>query len=103
LFEQASYAAGRTVLDVGDLLVMYSDGVTEAENGDGHPLDEAGLQRVIDHARWASARELGWAIFEAVEHHTEQRRLLDDLTVLVARRLPPLPVATVAESAPIGV
>jgi hypothetical protein len=31
-------------------------------------------------------------MFAAVEQHTEHRRLLDDLTILVARRLPPLPV-----------
>jgi hypothetical protein len=40
----------------------------------------------------ASAKELAWATFVAVEHHTSQRRLLDDLTILAVRRLPPLPV-----------
>jgi hypothetical protein len=35
---------------------------------------------------------LGWATFAAVERHSDQRRLLDDLTVLVVRRLPPLPL-----------
>jgi hypothetical protein len=43
---------------------------------------------------WASAKELGWAMFSAVEQHTQERKLLDDLTILVARRLPPLPVVT---------
>ena len=45
----------------------------------------------------------GRRTFEAVERHTEQRRLLDDLTVLVARRLPPLPIVPVAEVAAVGV
>ena len=44
---------------------------------------------------WASAKELGWAMFAAVESPPQERRLLDDLTILVARRLPPLPVAPV--------
>jgi len=30
-------------------------------------------------------------MFAAVERHTQERRLLDDLTVLAVRRLPPLP------------
>jgi len=51
---------------------------------------------VVDSQGWASAKELGWALFEAVETHSRERRLLDDLTVLALRRLPPLPIQTVA-------
>lgn len=82
---------------------MYSDGITEAENGEGVPFDEAGLQRVMDSAGWASAKELGWAAFAAVERHTDERRLLDDLTVLVARRLPALPAVPVAQTSAVSV
>jgi serine phosphatase RsbU (regulator of sigma subunit) len=103
MFDHATFDAGRTLLDIGDVLVLYSDGVTEAEDGDGTPFDEAGLQGVIEYGGWASAKELGWRTFEAVERHTEQRRLLDDLTVLVARRLPPVPIVPVAEAAAVGV
>jgi sigma-B regulation protein RsbU (phosphoserine phosphatase) len=102
MFEQAEYEEGRTILGNGDVLVMYSDGVTEAENPEGHPFDERGLQGVID-AGWASAKELGWATFEAVERHARERRLLDDLTVLVLRRLPPLPTMPLVRTDVIGV
>jgi serine phosphatase RsbU (regulator of sigma subunit) len=81
---------------------MYSDGITEAENGTGQPFDEQGLQQVVDTTSWGTAKELGWATFEAVERHTDQRRLLDDLTVLVLRRLHPLP-ASVAQTDAVGV
>jgi phosphoserine phosphatase RsbU/P len=103
MFDHSTYTSGRTVTHPGDVLVMYSDGVTEAEDGNGVPFDERGLQHVLDSSGWASARELGWAAFAAVERHTDQRRLLDDLTVLVAHRLPPLPVVPVAETTPVGV
>ena len=92
MFEMAQYDTGCVELGYGDLLVLYSDGVTEAENPDGCPFDEAGLERVIENGHWASAKELGWEAFAAVDHHARERRLLDDLTVLVARRLLPLPV-----------
>jgi serine phosphatase RsbU (regulator of sigma subunit) len=92
MFEHSTYTAGTAHLNVGDVIVMYSDGITEAENGVGQPFDEAGLQGIIDDGGWASAKELAWATFAAVERHTEQRRLLDDLTLLAVRRLPPLPV-----------
>jgi sigma-B regulation protein RsbU (phosphoserine phosphatase) len=102
MFEQARYEEGRAQLAAGEVLVMYSDGITEAENPEGHPFDEAGLQRVVE-SPWGSAKELGWAAFEAVERHSRERRLLDDLTVLVLRRLPPLPGMPVAAASAVGV
>ena len=96
MFENASYTTGATTLDPGDVLVMYSDGITEAEDTFDQPFDEAGVQTVVDGQGWASAKELGWALFEAVETHSRERRLLDDLTVLALRRLPPIPLQTVA-------
>jgi hypothetical protein len=91
MFDRATYTTGGAILDPGDVLVMYSDGITEAENPAGEALDEGGLENIVNDRGWSSARELGWATFAAVEQHVDGRRLLDDLTVLVARRLPPLP------------
>lgn len=91
MFEDATYTAGTVAVEPGDILVMYSDGVTEAENPSGQPFDEVGVESVIDGPGWGSAKELGWALFAAVDTHSEERRLLDDLTVLVTRRLHPLP------------
>jgi serine phosphatase RsbU (regulator of sigma subunit) len=91
LWEHAEYSIGRTLMSPGDVLVMYSDGITEAEDEANQPLDEAGLQAVIDSGRWATAKELGWETFATVERHIGARRLGDDLTVLVVRRLPPIP------------
>ena len=91
MFEFARYEFGLTTLNIGDVIVMYSDGVTEAEDGAGVPFDEDGLRGVVDGGRWASAKELAWAAFAAVDNHSQQRRLLDDLTILAIRRLPPLP------------
>jgi serine phosphatase RsbU (regulator of sigma subunit) len=92
MFELATYQFGSTRLNTGDVLVMYSDGVTEAEDTAGQPFDESGLQSIIDGSGWGSAKELAWATFAAVDHHSNQRRLFDDLTILAVRRLPPLPV-----------
>ena len=93
MWDQATYDANRTWLAAGDMLVAYSDGITEAEGGhDDQPFDESGLKTIIEGSGWATAKELGWETFAAVERHSGARRLRDDLTVLVARRLPPLPV-----------
>jgi serine phosphatase RsbU (regulator of sigma subunit) len=103
MFDRSQYTEGRTQLQPADVLVMYSDGITEAESPAGQPFDEEGLEQVVDTRTWGSAKELGWAAFEAVERHTQERRLLDDLTVLVVRRLHPLPSAALAQKDVVGV
>jgi sigma-B regulation protein RsbU (phosphoserine phosphatase) len=93
MFEQAGYVAASTALAPGDVLVFYSDGITEAESKDGVPFDEAGLQAAIEQHWWQDAAVLGKAIVEAVERHAAETRLADDLTVLAIRRPLPLPAA----------
>jgi phosphoserine phosphatase RsbU/P len=91
MFEGSTYDYGEVQLEPGDALVMYSDGITEAESPDGQPFDEAGLERTL--ALYAGAYQasaaavLGQAVFDAVERHRRDRRLADDLTVLVLSRL----------------
>ena len=91
MFEESEYEQGHIDLDPGDALVMYSDGITEAESPDGTPFDEAGLERTLAlHAgayATSGAAELGRAIFSAVERHRRDQRLSDDLTVLVLSRV----------------
>lgn len=90
MFPGASYRAGSIGFEPGDALVMYSDGITEAENPAGLPFDEAGLERTLAlHAgafATISAGVIGRAIFDAVEHHRRDSRLADDLSVLVVSR-----------------
>ncbi len=86
----ATYELSTVHLDASDVLVMFSDGIIEAEDEVGRPFDETGLQAIIDGPARASAKELGWAVLSAIEAHTRGHRLVDDLTILVARLLPPL-------------
>ena len=90
MFEGSEYAAGEVQLDAGDALLMYSDGLTEAESPDGRPFDEAGLERTLAlHAgthHVSAAATLGRAVMDAVERHRRDQRLADDLTVLVLSR-----------------
>jgi serine phosphatase RsbU (regulator of sigma subunit) len=103
MFEGSEYEQGHIMLDPGDALVMYSDGITEAESPDGTPFDEEGLERTLAlHAGaygTSAAGELGRAVFQAVERHRRDNRLSDDLTVLVLSRL----ANSIALPAPAGV
>ena len=67
--------------------MLYSDGITEAEDPSGVPFDEAGLLALIRaHADNPDLRDIGAAIIKAVERHAQDVRFADDLTVLLARR-----------------
>ena len=92
MFDGATYKAAELTLGVGDLVVAYSDGVTEAENTAGVPFDEIGLRNILAAHQDAGVDELGATIFRAVEQYAADTKLADDLTVLAIRRLPPLPI-----------
>jgi hypothetical protein len=76
------------------VLVLYSDGVTEAENMSGVAFDEGGLQIVIGQHWWQDLNTLGTAVLRAVEAHAAGAKIADDLTVLAVRRPVPLPPST---------
>jgi hypothetical protein len=86
LFEHSTFSAAETRLEPSDLLVLYSDGITEAEDPSGHPLEESGLELVVErHAsEWVSA--IATAVITAVETHARRPRFGDDLTILVIKR-----------------
>jgi sigma-B regulation protein RsbU (phosphoserine phosphatase) len=86
MFDGSTFGASDTILSPGDTLVLYSDGITEAENPAGQPLEEAGLEDVIE--RWAaeSPAEIGTRVLGAVERHAKNSRFTDDLTILTLKR-----------------
>lgn len=88
MFEGSSYEQVDTRLDPGDVLVLYSDGITEAEDPEGQPLEEAGLELILERHIEARPAELGARVLSGVEAHAREPRFSDDLTILVLKRAP---------------
>ena len=86
MFEGSTYEAVSTSVRRGDLLVLYSDGITEAESPAGQPFEEAGLERFLSARGSDSPAVLAPAILRAVEAHARDSRFTDDLTVLILKR-----------------
>lgn len=86
MFEGSTYVSSEAVLDPGDTLVLYSDGITEAENPDGRPFEEAGLESVLDTYAAFNAADLAMETVRAVERYAHATRFADDLTILVLKR-----------------
>ena len=88
MFDQSSYSALETRIDPGEMLVLYSDGITEAENPEGQPLEEAGLQVILDSYPDESPAGLSTQIIKGVERYAQASRFTDDLTILILKRQP---------------
>jgi serine phosphatase RsbU (regulator of sigma subunit) len=86
MFDGSRFETGRVLLQLDDLLAIYSDGITEAENPKGEPFDERGLETVLAAERRNNVAATCAAVVRAVERHRADTRLADDLTLLLLRR-----------------
>jgi sigma-B regulation protein RsbU (phosphoserine phosphatase) len=86
LFEHAEYTAAETRLEPGDLLVFYSDGITEAEDPSGQPLEESGLELVLERHADKAPVAIAAEVLAAVQSHARRARFTDDLTILAVKR-----------------
>jgi len=86
MFEQSTYTTGRVMLQPDDLVAVYSDGITEAENPQGRPFDEIGLETALRALAGNTLSETGAGVVRAVERHTDEKKFADDLTILLLRR-----------------
>ncbi len=86
-FPSGRYEESSIRLEEGDLLVCFTDGVTEPENEYGEMFGEHRLLEVVlRHAR-SDPGEIVAAIEEAVHEWCGTAELQDDLTLMVARKL----------------
>jgi len=78
------YPAAEITMEPGELLCLYTDGVTDAEDERGRPFGVERLEGVLASLRDRTAEEAGNAIVRAVESFSADR--VDDMTFIVIRR-----------------
>jgi sigma-B regulation protein RsbU (phosphoserine phosphatase) len=84
-FPRVTYGESRVVLEPGDLLVCFTDGVTEPENEYGEQFGEDRLIELVQRHAGSSELDLIQAVSNAVRQWTGSPELQDDLTMLIAR------------------
>lgn len=90
LLEIAAYDVDAIDLAAGDKVVIFSDGVSEAENGDRQMFDRHGLRDTIRANAGASAADLHRALSMALLSFTGGCLPADDVTLLVIEYQPPV-------------
>lgn len=83
----ATYTNRKLILERGDSLVLFTDGVTEAQNLSGNDLGAPALVRAVRGTFGKTADAVASAIGEAVTAHVgDTESLDDDVTVVVISR-----------------
>jgi sigma-B regulation protein RsbU (phosphoserine phosphatase) len=84
--EDFDYTEEKVPLKSGDILVTFSDGISEAMNEHEEEFEEEPILGIIKENLSASPKELTQKIIEAVQKHTGDAPQADDMTLVVIKR-----------------
>lgn len=85
ILENSTYPVGQIALQEGDILVLYTDGIVEAENQNGDPF---GLERLKDAVRRYSSRSakaLYHYLLREMYVFQDERFNMDDVTLVILK------------------
>lgn len=85
LIPEAEYTAASLQLQPDDTLVLFSDGITEAEDPDHNLFEVSGLSEALACCHEMALDQLQESVLEAVQTFTRGANQSDDLTLLVVR------------------
>jgi serine phosphatase RsbU (regulator of sigma subunit) len=86
LFDDASYESSVFRLDKGDILVVYSDGLTDAENPQGEMFGEERLLKLIRQEAPSGSQAIEQRLLKAIEAFTQGLPQTDDITFVVVEK-----------------
>ena len=84
-FDDSCFSVRETVLENGDLLFMYTDGITEAANENEVFFEEERLKKLLVHYRTENPRAIINRIVESVNDFSGTNVQHDDMTMVAIR------------------
>ena len=85
MFDSVACAINWANLSAGDILVLYTDGITEAENSEGEEFGMERLSALIRRGYTLSADGLMNHILETATDYCQEVGFNDDVTILVVK------------------
>jgi sigma-B regulation protein RsbU (phosphoserine phosphatase) len=85
LMPDTKYESRRLTLETGDVLVAYTDGVSEAMNANGDEWGDDRLVALLEAGRWRSAREVADTVWAGADEFAAGTSQYDDMTLVVVR------------------
>lgn len=86
LLPDSTYKEHTLDLEDGDILLVYSDGLTEAQNEDGDFFGEPRLFEVLPKLKDLSPQKLGERLLQHVDQFVENARAKDDLSLCIVKK-----------------
>ena len=88
LIPSAQYGVQQTRLEAGDKIVIYSDGLTDAQNLDGQFFGSKRVRKLVQEQAALDCRQLHDVLVDAARRYTEGAFASDDITLLVVEYQP---------------
>lgn len=85
LISEAEFTSARMQLEPEDTLILFSDGVTEAENPNNELFEVSGLCKALEGQQDTPVEALQQSILESVRSFSKGASQSDDITLLVVR------------------
>lgn len=82
----APFVSGFFKLGIGDVLMIYSDGITESLNYAGEEFGDARLEAKLRRAQAGAADAVLFSVLGAVQDFAAARPLVDDMSLAIVRR-----------------
>ena len=86
IFPDTSFPSGEFLMQEGDVIVIYTDGVVEAEDASGELFGYEKLCTLVEQKHESDAETIKNAILSEVESHTSSSPQTDDITVMVLKK-----------------
>jgi sigma-B regulation protein RsbU (phosphoserine phosphatase) len=86
IFAETPYTVGTTRLEPGDWLVIFTDGVVEAENQKEQEYGEPELIRLVDRESGKTPAELLASLLAELDRYVGNTPQHDDITCLLLKR-----------------
>jgi adenylate cyclase len=86
LFDYASYEARTLHLGKGDILVVYSDGLTDAQNQQEEMFGQERLLQIIQQEAPSGSHAIEQKFLQAIEEFTQGMPQTDDITFVVVEK-----------------
>lgn len=83
MLPDASYEEGTLEMNPGEILLVYSDGLTEATNGAGEEFGDQRLESMLSEFRDLEPEQIGDRLLEEVDAFLGDARPTDDLSLVV--------------------
>jgi sigma-B regulation protein RsbU (phosphoserine phosphatase) len=87
MFPDATFSEQRVDLADGEVLIVFSDGLTEAMNGNDEFFGDERLQARLPALARMAAQDIGTQVVAAVDEFVGDARPHDDLSLVVLRRI----------------